>query len=124
MKTETNKRPRRFSLSLILLIIFVLAFICWAVPLPKLKSQSSYIYNYVTFANNYLKQAGLKTSHVDDASGFSSKSVSTAQDLTSLGLTFIDNQVLRDIATQSSAELPVAGTVHNTNWLVNTNGVV
>ena len=79
---------------------------------------------YTTFANNYLKSLGLKSTHLDDASGFSPKSVSTAQDLTSLGLIYMSNPVLRDISAQSTAEIPVAGTVHNTNWLLNTEGVV
>lgn len=79
---------------------------------------------YVSFANSYVKQLGLSGTHLDDASGFSPKSTSTAQDLASLGLLFENDQVLRDISSQATAEIPVAGTVHNTNWLLGNNGVV
>ena len=79
--------------------------------------------NYTSFANTYMKQLGMASTSLDDASGFSPKSTSTAQELTSLGLLFENNPVLRDIASQATAEIPVAGTVHNTNWLIGTDGV-
>ena len=79
--------------------------------------------NYVTFANAYMKQLGLSSTVIDDASGFSPKSTSTAEDLTNLGLLFENNPVLRGIAMQTTAEIPVAGTVHNTNWLLGVDGV-
>ncbi len=247
MNSQTQKPKKRRRLPLFLLILFIVAFICWIVPLPKIKAQSGYVYKsrpapvslawpaygqsaigaegygvldshgqqvpapmasvtkvitalavmkqkplahgdqgptititaqdvaaynsysaqggsvvavtegeqiseyqalqamllpsannmadtlarwafgsvdkYVSFANGYLKQQGFTNSHIDDASGFSAKSTSTAQDLTGLGLIYEDNSVLQDIATQPTAEIPVAGTVHNTNWLLGTNGV-
>jgi len=80
--------------------------------------------NFTNFANNYVKTYGLKQTHVADASGFSANSVSTADDLTLLGLAAYDNPVLKDIVGQKSAEIPVAGTVHNTNWLLGIDGIV
>jgi D-alanyl-D-alanine carboxypeptidase (penicillin-binding protein 5/6) len=79
--------------------------------------------DYVTFANNYVRTLGLRNTTLGDASGFSSKSISTAEDLTVLGISFINNPVLRDIVSQQTAELPVAGTVRNTNWLLGTDGI-
>ncbi|HET9850528.1 MAG TPA: hypothetical protein VFP35_02815 [Candidatus Saccharimonadales bacterium] len=79
--------------------------------------------SYVNYANKYLGQLGLKNTHVADASGFSPQSVSTASDLTSLGLIVMSNPVLSGIVGQSSADLPVAGTVKNTNWLLGSNGI-
>jgi D-alanyl-D-alanine carboxypeptidase (penicillin-binding protein 5/6) len=80
--------------------------------------------NYIVYANKYLKSAGLNKTVVADASGFSDKSMSSAQDLTNLGINFMKNDVLREIAGQQTAEIPVAGTIHNTNWLLGTDGVV
>lgn len=79
--------------------------------------------NYTKFANAYMKQLGLKSTVIDDASGFSPKSTSTAQDLTNLGILFEKNPVLAAISSQAAAEIPVAGTVHNTNWLLGVDGV-
>ncbi|MDB5161087.1 MAG: D-alanyl-D-alanine carboxypeptidase [Candidatus Saccharibacteria bacterium] len=80
--------------------------------------------NYVDYANSYVRQLGLKKTTLGDASGFSPKSVSTAEDLATLGLAFMDNSTLRDIVSQQTAELPVAGSVSNTNWLLNTDGII
>ncbi len=79
---------------------------------------------YVKYANTYLGTIGLKSTTVADASGFSDQSVSTASDLTTLGLLSINNPVLRDIVSQKSAELPVAGTVNSTNWMLSSDGIV
>jgi D-alanyl-D-alanine carboxypeptidase (penicillin-binding protein 5/6) len=80
--------------------------------------------NFTASANSYVKSLGLKQTSVADASGFSAKSVSTAVDLTLLGLKAYDNPVLRDIVSQRSAELPVAGNVSNTNALLGIDGNV
>lgn len=78
--------------------------------------------NYTSFTNAYVKKLGLKNTKVADASGFSPGSVSTAEDLTVLGLAALANPVLADIVNQPSADIPVAGTVHNTNFLLGTDG--
>jgi D-alanyl-D-alanine carboxypeptidase (penicillin-binding protein 5/6) len=79
---------------------------------------------YTTYANRYLKSSGFTKTTVADASGFSDKSVSTAQDLTGLGLVFMQNDVLREITNQTQADIPVAGTIHSTNWLLGTDNVI
>jgi serine-type D-Ala-D-Ala carboxypeptidase (penicillin-binding protein 5/6) len=80
--------------------------------------------NFTAYANSYVKTLGLKQTHVADASGFSPNSVSTATDLTLLGLAAYNNPVLRDVVSQKTAALPVAGNINNTNWLLGTNGYV
>jgi D-alanyl-D-alanine carboxypeptidase (penicillin-binding protein 5/6) len=80
--------------------------------------------NYTAFANSYVKTLGLKQTNVADASGFDPSSVSSAQDLTILGLAAYNNPVLRNIFGQKSAEIPVAGTIHSTNWLLGQGGNV
>jgi serine-type D-Ala-D-Ala carboxypeptidase (penicillin-binding protein 5/6) len=247
MKTDKNKSKRRLSLPLILLILFVIAYISWALPLPKIKAEPSYVYKsrptqvslawpaygqsavgavgygildshgaqvtapmasvtkvitalavmkqkplapgnqgptititaedvaayndynskggsvvtvsegeqiseyqalqamllpsannmadtlarwafgsidkYKAFTNTYMKQLGMSGTLIDDASGFSPKSTSTAENLTALGLIFENNPVLKDVASQASAEIPVAGTIHSTNWLLGVDSV-
>jgi D-alanyl-D-alanine carboxypeptidase (penicillin-binding protein 5/6) len=66
---------------------------------------------------------GLNATTLSDASGLSDKSVSTAQDLTTLGVQLVKNPVLKEVIAQPTAEIPVAGTVHNTNWLLGQDGI-
>lgn len=80
--------------------------------------------NYVNYANGYVKKLGLKHTTISDASGFSSRTVSTAEDLTLLGLAAYSNPTLQDIVAQRAADIPVAGTVYNTNFLLGSNGYV
>ncbi|HVO86712.1 MAG TPA: D-alanyl-D-alanine carboxypeptidase [Candidatus Binatia bacterium] len=80
--------------------------------------------NFTAYANVYLKGLALKESKVADASGFSPQSVSSAEDLTNLGLVFMRDPVLSGIVSQQSADIPVAGTVKNINWLLGTDGIV
>lgn len=80
--------------------------------------------NYVTYANQMLQGLSLQNTQVADASGFSPQSVSSAKDLARLGLAAIGNAVLASIVGQQTAELPVAGTVNNLNWLLGEDGVI
>ncbi len=80
--------------------------------------------NYLAYANNMVADMGLGSTKIADASGFSPQSVSSAQDLARLGLAAMDNPILAAIVSQQTAELPVAGTVNNTNWLLGNDGVV
>lgn len=80
--------------------------------------------NYLAYANNMMTDMGLGSTKIADASGFSPQSVSSAQDLTKLGLAVMDNPILAAIVSQQTAQLPVAGTVNNTNWLLGNDGVV
>lgn len=80
--------------------------------------------SYQTYANKMLKDMGLSLTKVVDASGFSAGSVSTAQDLAKLGLVSLDNQLLTSIVGQETADVPVAGTISNVNWLLGSDGVI
>lgn len=79
---------------------------------------------YATYANQMLANYGLANTVVGlDASGLSPTTVSTASDLVRLGELALSNPVISLIASQSTATLPVVGTVKNVNWLLGTNGV-
>lgn len=80
--------------------------------------------NYTVFANQYVKTLGMDHTSVADASGFSPSTTSTAEDLVRLGLAAMNNPVLAQIAAEETATIPVAGSIHNLNWLLGTNGIV
>lgn len=80
--------------------------------------------NYVSFSNSFVKSLGLDHTTVDDASGFSPKTVSTARDLVLLGENAMDNPVLAEIVGQSQANIPVAGVINNVNLLLGHNDIV
>lgn len=79
--------------------------------------------NYVTYANAYAKKLGCKQTNITDASGFSPSTVSTASDLVLVGEAALQNPVLAQIVSQTDADIPVAGTVHNVNELLGQNGI-
>jgi len=80
---------------------------------------------YATAANQYVKSLGMTNTTVgSDASGFDPSTTSTATDLVKLGLSAIQNPVLAHIVSQPQADVPVAGTVRNTNFLLGQNGIV
>lgn len=79
---------------------------------------------YNTYANKWLTSHGLLKTHVgDDASGLAPNSTSTANDLVRIGVLATQNPVLANIASLQTAEIPVAGTIHNVNWLLGTAGI-
>lgn len=69
---------------------------------------------YLSYANNMLKEMGLEKTKVADASGFSENTVSTAGELTKIGQAVLADPVLRQIVAQRSADLP-GGEVLNVN---------
>jgi D-alanyl-D-alanine carboxypeptidase (penicillin-binding protein 5/6) len=79
--------------------------------------------NYTAFANQYVKQLGMVSTNVADASGFSPNTVSTASDLVRLGDAAMDNDVITEIVNQSSAEFPGYGTIHSTDMLLGQSGI-
>lgn len=79
--------------------------------------------NYVKYANIMVRDLGLSHTTVGSANGFSDKTTSTAEDLVRLGELAMNDPVVADIVGQSSAELPVAGTVKNVNWLLGADGI-
>jgi D-alanyl-D-alanine carboxypeptidase (penicillin-binding protein 5/6) len=67
---------------------------------------------------------GLEKTTVDDASGFSPHTVSTAQEMTQLGILYMEDPVLKKIAMQQEANIPMLGTVPNYNSLVEGFGMI
>lgn len=80
--------------------------------------------NYLNYANAKATEWGLTETHFADASGFSPKTVSSAQDLVMLGEHVYDNPVLSDIVSQEEVTLPVAGTVYNVNSLLGQENII
>lgn len=78
---------------------------------------------YVRYANAMLAEMGADNTHVADASGFSPKSVSTAQDLLVIGEKMLAKRYLSDIVKQPRADLRGFGTVYSTNTALGTNGI-
>lgn len=78
---------------------------------------------YVAYANQMVKNMGLSRTVVGGASGFDDKTTSTADDLVKLGIAAMNQPAVAQIVSQSTADIPVAGTVHNVNWLLGTDGV-
>ena len=79
---------------------------------------------YTTYANKLAAQLGLDQTHLADASGFSPGTMSTANNLVKLSLVAMKNPVFADIVGQPSAVIPVAGEIHNSNFLLGRNGIV
>lgn len=82
--------------------------------------------NYASAANTYLANLGLKDTHVGkDASGLDPSTTSTAHDLVRLGMLAMQDPVLAEIVGQkTAANIPVAGTIKNVNFLLGTAGII
>ena len=78
---------------------------------------------YLAYANKFVGSLGLSKTYLADASGFSPKSVSSANNLVVLGEKALSNPALANIVGQQTAVLPLAGKVYNVNWLLGTDGV-
>lgn len=79
---------------------------------------------YLQFVNNFAKSLGMENTHFDDSSGYSSKTVSSAQDLVKLAVNAMDHPVIAEIAAQKEATIPVAGRIYNVNMLLGKDGIV
>lgn len=80
--------------------------------------------NYAQYANRQMAALGFSHTHVgSDASGLSPTTTSNVSDLVKLGELANANPILAEIVAQSSADIPVAGTIRNVNWLLGTNGI-
>ena len=73
--------------------------------------------------NQRAAQMGARSTHFDDASGFSPQTVSTASDLLLLGAAAMAQPVLMDVVAQPEATLPVAGRVFNVNAALGKAGI-
>jgi D-alanyl-D-alanine carboxypeptidase (penicillin-binding protein 5/6) len=79
---------------------------------------------YVAYANDYLLRNGLAQTHIGtDASGYDASTISTASELTRIGLLSLKSPVLMRIAGEKSTTLPVAGTVQNYDTVLGVNGI-
>lgn len=80
---------------------------------------------YQKAAQKLVDELGMTNTTVGtDASGLSSTTTSTADDLVRLGIAAMKNDVVREIVRQPSSSLPVDGVKPNTNWMLGQNGVV
>lgn len=78
---------------------------------------------YVAYANQLAKDLGLTQTTIGSPSGFTANTTSTATDLVRAGLVALSNPVMAEIVGQQKADITVAGTVHNVNWLLGLDGV-
>ena len=81
---------------------------------------------YSVAANQFVKSHGMRDTRIGvDASGLSPTTTSTARDLVIAGKLAMQNPVLASVvATESTTNIPLAGTVLNTNTLLGTNNIV
>lgn len=79
---------------------------------------------YQSYANTMVRQWGLTKTTVSDASGFSPDTVSTASELVKIGQKALQNPVIAAITQLKQADIPVAGTVTNTNRLLGSDGII
>ena len=79
---------------------------------------------YVQYANSLATELGMRHTHIADASGFSPDTTSTAHDLAILGLAAMAQPTLAEIVSETEATIPVAGGIHNTNFLLGRSGVI
>jgi D-alanyl-D-alanine carboxypeptidase (penicillin-binding protein 5/6) len=78
---------------------------------------------FVAKMNAAAARLGLSVTHYTDPSGFEPSTVSNAADQTVLGQNALRMPALAEIVAQTSAKLPVAGTVRNYNSLLGIDGV-
>ncbi len=79
---------------------------------------------YKNYANSMVKRNGLTQTNIDDASGFSPLTVSTAREMTTIGMLYMDNPVLKEIAMKQNAEIPGTGLIPNYNSYINNDGAI
>lgn len=81
---------------------------------------------YAQAANNYLAEKGLSQTHVgDDASGYDPSTISTAHDIVMLGELAMQNPVIANIVSQTSATgIPLTTSIKNVNSLLGTDDII
>ena len=79
---------------------------------------------YQDYASEMLREWGLDNTTVGiDASGFDPSTTSTASDMAKIGARVMQQPVLREIVSLKEHEVPVAGTLTNTNGLLGQNSI-
>ena len=80
---------------------------------------------YQSYATEMVTRLGATSTTIGpDASGFSSATTSTAEDLAKIGEAVLRQPVLAEIVGKSSAVVPVAGLIENTNKLLGVDGII
>jgi D-alanyl-D-alanine carboxypeptidase (penicillin-binding protein 5/6) len=79
---------------------------------------------YNSYANAMAKRLGLNNTNIADASGFSPHTTSTASDMVQFGILYMQNPVLRQIAVEPNATIPVAGIIPNYNSALNRDSLI
>jgi D-alanyl-D-alanine carboxypeptidase (penicillin-binding protein 5/6) len=79
---------------------------------------------YLSYAKDMLNRMGLGRTIVADASGFDPATVSTPSELFVIGVAALKDPVIARIVAQQRVQLPVVGTIKNTNQLLGTNGII
>lgn len=81
--------------------------------------------DYHTYATEMLSELGiLNTTIGPDASGFDPGTTSTPEDLAKIGFYLLKDPVLKEIVGKKSHDVPVAGTLNNTNQLIGSNDII
>lgn len=81
--------------------------------------------NYREYASKMLSEWGINDTTIGtDASGFDDGTTSTAADLSKIGEKVLRNPVLAEIVETKSYQIPVAGTIINTNKLLGIDGII
>lgn len=80
---------------------------------------------YLTYVNNMTDEMGLEHTKIADASGMSSESVSTPDELIATAERVLDDPVLASIVRKPRVEIdPAVGPIHNTNQLLQEQYVI
>ena len=79
---------------------------------------------YNAYANNMLKELGFSKTIIADASGYSPDTKSTAEEMVKIGILYMQNTVLQEIASQPKATIPFAGVIYNNNAAINKDGII
>jgi D-alanyl-D-alanine carboxypeptidase (penicillin-binding protein 5/6) len=79
---------------------------------------------FVERMNRAARRLGMTSTNYTDPSGLAASTTSSAADQVRLGIAAMGQEALAEIAGQSSAVIPVAGTVDNLNRLLGEDGIV
>jgi serine-type D-Ala-D-Ala carboxypeptidase (penicillin-binding protein 5/6) len=79
---------------------------------------------FVDRMNEVARELGMSSTHYTDPSGLAASTTSSAADQVRLGMAAMRQPALAEIASQSRAVIPVAGTVENLNKLLGEDGIV
>lgn len=79
---------------------------------------------YNDYANKWLQKNQLIKTKVDGASGYSSLSVSTANEMVRLGILYLQDPLLREISYQTEANIPFAGRIVSHHAAINDGNIL